>query len=407
VHGAAGPPVVNHRAHRLLLRRLDPAITFLNHGSFGSCPLVVLEEQQRWRQRMERQPVQFFLRDLGALLDAARAELAAFIDAEPSDVAFVPNATAGVNAVLRSRRFDPGDELLTTNHAYNACRNALEFAAQRSGARVVVADVPFPVDGTDRIVTAVLQRITPRTRLALLDHVTSPTALVLPIREVVRALAERGVDALVDGAHAPGMVSLSIRDVGAAYYTGNCHKWLCAPKGAGFLHVRRDKQEEVRPIAISHGANARRTDRSRFLMEFDWTGTHDPSPYLCIPPALRFMGALQPGGWAAVRQRNHDVTVAARRRVCAALGIALPCPDEMLGSMATIPIADGPREPPASALSIDPLQDLLLSRYHIEVPVFPWPAPPKRCTRFSVQAYNTPEQLELLAQALRATVASA
>jgi isopenicillin-N epimerase len=260
------------------------------------------------------------------------------------------------------------------------------------------------VTDTDRIVAAVLHRVTPRTRLALLDHVTSPTALVLPIQELVRALAERGVDTLVDGAHAPGMLSLSVRDVGAAYYTGNCHKWVCAPKGAGFLHVRRDKQAEVRPIAISHGANARRTDRSRFLMEFDWTGTHDPSPYLCIPAALRFMAALLPGGWPALRQRNHDVTVAARRRICTALGIAPPCPDTMLGSMATIPISDGATEPPGSALAVDPLQDLLLRRYRIEVPVFPWPAPPHRCTRFSVQAYNTPEQFEHFAQALVATV---
>jgi isopenicillin-N epimerase len=385
---------------------LDPSVSFLNHGSFGACPKVVLEAQQEWRARMERQPVQFFVRDLETLLDAARAQLAAFLGVDPQDLAFVPNATAGVNAVLRSLRLESGDELLTTNHAYNACRNSLEFVAERAGANVVVAPVPFPIDSPERVIEAVLARITARTRLALLDHVTSPTGLIFPVQRLVSALAECGVDTLVDGAHAPGMVALDIRATGAAYYTGNCHKWLCAPKGAGFLHVRRDRQPAIRPLAISHGANAPRRQRSRFLLEFDWTGTDDPTPYLCVPEALRFMGTLLSGGWPELMQRNRTLVLAARRTICAALDAPLPCPDAMVGALAAIPLPDGSPEPPLSPLYTDPLQDVLLTRYGIEVPVIPWPAPPKRLLRISAQIYNTPTQYERLAAALRELLAA-
>src|SRR5438445_7019259 len=239
---------------------LDSAVAFLNHGSFGACPSPVLEAQQRLRERLERQPARFFVRDLEPLLADARSALAAFLGAAPEGLVFVPNATTGVNAVLRSLAVAPGDQLLVTDHAYNACRNALDFVAAAARAEVVVVPVPFPLASADAVVEAVVARATPRTRLALLDHVTSPTGLVYPIERLVRELAGRGIDALVDGAHAPGMVPLDLRALGAAYYTGNCHKWLCAPKGAAFLHVRSDRQTGVRPVVISHGPNTPRTD---------------------------------------------------------------------------------------------------------------------------------------------------
>ena len=385
--------------------RLDPSLTFLNHGSFGACPVPVLEAQGRLRERMERAPVQFFVRDLEGLLDAARGELAVFLGCAAEDLVFVPNVTAAVNAVLRSLRFEHNDELLVTNHEYNACRNAIEFAAARAGARVAVAEIPFPIDSPDTVVDRVLERVTARTRLALLDHVTSQTGLVFPIARLVRALAERGVETLVDGAHAPGMLPLDVSAVGAAFYAGNCHKWLCAPKGAGFLHVRRDRQRAIRPIAISHGANSPRTDRSRFLIEFDWTGTSDPTAILCVPEAIRFMGLLLPGGWPALMARNRDTVLRARAAIGRALGIPLPCPDEMIGSLAAFPLPEGAIDRPRSPLHTDPLQDLLLRDFGIEVPVIPWPAPPGRILRVSAQIYNTPEEYERLAEAL-STLAS-
>ena len=379
---------------------LDPAVTFLNHGSFGACPRPVLELQQRLRERLERQPVQFLGRDLEALLDDARRVLAAFLGAEPEGLVFVTNATTAVNAVLRSLALAPGDQLLVTDHAYNACRNALDFVAAAARAEVVVVPVPFPLASADAVVEAVLARATPRTRLALLDHVTSPTGFVLPIERLVRELAGRGVDTLVDGAHAPGMLPLDLGALGAAYYAGNCHKWLCAPKGAGFLHVRRDRRGGVRPGVISHGANNPRTDRSRFLLEFDWTGSHDPTAYLCVPEAIRFLGGLLPGGWPELMARNHALALEARRVLCEALGVAPPCPEEMIGSLATVPLPGGSAAPLRSPLDPDPLCDALLARFGIEVPIFPWPAPPKRVVRVSCQLYNAREDYERLAAAL-------
>lgn len=381
---------------------LDPEIAFLNHGSFGACPRPVLEAQARLREQMEREPVRFFLRELEAPLDQARAALADFVGADADDLAFVPNATAGVNTVLRSLELEPGDELLTTDHEYNACRNALEATAARAGARVVVAAVPFPLESPDQVVEAVLAAAGPRTRLALVDHVTSQTGLVLPVARIVEALQERGIDTLVDGAHAPGMVPLDLRALGAAYYTGNCHKWICAPKGAALLHVRRDRQQRVRPLSISHGANATREDRSRFRLEFDWTGTFDPTPFLCVPEALRFMEGLLPGGWPALQEHNRRTALAARALLCEARGCAAPCPDEMIGSLASVPLPPGDGAPLRSALDLDPLQDALLERHGVEVPVIPWPAPPRRLLRISAQIYNERTEYERLIGGLNA-----
>lgn len=381
---------------------LDREITFLNHGSFGSCPLAVLDHQTELRRRLEREPITFFVRDLEGLLDEARGALAAFVGAEMDDLVLVPNATSGVNAVLRSLEFKPGDELLVTNHEYNACRNALNFVVERSGAKVVVAEVPFPLKSPDEVVSAVLSSVTSKTKLLLIDHVTSQTGMIMPVADIVGRLAEQGIDTLVDGAHAPGMIPLDLKSLGAAYYTGNCHKWICAPKGAALLYVRRDRQHLIRPLVISHGANSPRADRSRFQIEFGWMGTGDSTAGLCIPKALEYVGSLITGGWTEVMQRNRELALAAREIICRALGIEKPCPDEMIGSLASFPIpAARSTEPSKSPLYLDPWQDELMARHKIEVPIIPWPAPPKRLLRISAQLYNSLPQYELLAQAMR------
>jgi isopenicillin-N epimerase len=385
------------------LRRLwglDPGIDYLNHGSFGACPLSVLAHQDELRARMERGPVHFFVHQLEPLLDQARAEVAAFVGAEPDDLVFVRNATVAVNAVLRSLELEAGDELLTTDQSYNACRNVLDHVAGRAGARVVTVALPFPLSGPDEVIERVLAAATPRTRLALVDHVTSPTGLVLPIAELVAGLAERGVDTLVDGAHGPGMLPLDVSAIGAAYYTGNFHKWLCTPKGAGMLHVRRDRQDGLRPAVISHGYNAP-PRRSRFHLEFDWPGTDDPTPWLCVPASIRAVGGMLPGGWPAVRARNHELVLAGRRALCDALGVPEPAPASMLGSLAAVPLPDGAPAVPTTALHADPLQVALFERHRIEVPIPPWPAPPRRLVRISAQLYNDIGQYERLAAALR------
>jgi isopenicillin-N epimerase len=392
-------PIANLRRFWML----DPGVAFMNHGSFGACPRSVLQAAENLRERIEHEPVRFLTVELEPLLDAARTAVGAFLGAAPDDLAFVPNATTGVNTVLRSLDFGAGDELLILDHAYNACRNAIEYAAECSGAKVVVANIPFPTPGPDAVVGAVLARVTPRTRLALLDQVTSPTALVLPVARLVAELEARGVDTLVDAAHAPGMIPLHLDEVGAAYTTGNFHKWLCAPRSAAFLHVRQDRQACIRPLVISHGANSPRRDRSRFRLESDWTGTFDPAPYLCVPDALRFLEGLMPGGIGAWMDHNRAAALAARRTLCAALDVEPPCPDEMIGAMAAVllPVRDESRTRTLGAFApLDPLQEELFTRFGIEVPVFPFPAPPQKVVRVSTPAYVTPAEVDRLASAL-------
>ncbi len=369
---------------------LDKSVVYLNHGSFGACPGVVLELQSALRLEMEREPVDFLSGTLPARVDAARQALAVFLAADPAELAFVPNATAGVNAVLRSLSFEPGDELLLTNHTYAACRKTVDFVAGRTGLRVVVANLPFPCRDEEQIVAAVLHGVSKNTRLALLDHVTSPTALVLPLARLVSDLRARGIDTLVDGAHAPGMIPLNLSALGAAYYTGNAHKWLCAPKGAAFLHVRRDRQSHLHPNVISHGYTG------GFHAEFDWTGTFDPTAWLCIPEALRFMSGLMPGGWPEVMAVNRSLALEARALLLKSFETTAPCPAEMIGSMASIPLPPADPGSPAERLDSKGLHDWFRER-GVETWLYPHPVP---LLRISAQLYNELDQFKLLAALL-------
>ena len=349
---------------------------------------------------MEASPVQFLWRHYEKLLEPARKELAGFIGADPADLVLVTNATTGVNAVIRSIKLRPGDELLTTNLDYNACHNVLVQHAGRAGAKLVVAQVPFPLSDADAIVDAVLGAATERTRLALIDHATSHTGLIFPLRRLIAELEVRGIETLVDGAHAPGMLPLNLAKLSPAYYTGNLHKWVCAPKGAGFLWARKDRQNGLQPSVISHGNNTARVGYSAFQDRFDWPGTFDPTAWFCIGEALRFMGSLLPGGWRELRKRNHDLAVEGRRRICQRFEVAPPCPAAMLGSMATIPLPDRFQNRPRTG-RIDPEQQRLYDRFGIEVPWLRIGNPYKRYLRISAQIYNTVEEYDLLAEAVQ------
>jgi isopenicillin-N epimerase len=380
---------------------LDTETLYLNHGSFGSCPLPVLREQQRLQAELERRPMAFLDRELEGRLDAARAALCGLVGARPEDLVFVRNATTGVNTVLAGVDLEPTDELLITTHAYEACRNAALRIATLGRGRVVPVRLPFPLSGPEQVVAAVLAAVTPRTRWALLDHVTSPTGLVLPIDRLVAELRERGVETLVDGAHAPGMVPLNLDGLGAACYTGNCHKWLCTPKGSAFLHLRRDLHERIRPLVTSLGYGREGGGRSRLHREFDWCGTDDPTPILCLPVALRFLEGLDPDGLPGLMAANRRLALEARDLLCRRLGTAPPCPDSMIGSLAAVVLPPLRGDLPASAWPrLEPLQAWLLQHRRLEVPVICLRGESVRLVRVSAQAYNRLEDYERLADAL-------
>jgi len=349
---------------------------------------------------MEAEPVQFLWRRYEERLEPSRATLAQFVGAHPRDLVFVTNATSGVNAVVRSLKLHRGEELLTTSHDYNACHNVLIETALRADARLVVATIPFPLQSVEEAVDAILGAVTSRTRLALIDQVTSPTALVLPIARLARELAARGVDTLVDGAHAPGMLPLDLDKLGVAYYTGNLHKWTCAPKGTAFLWVRRDKQAAVQPAVISHGNNTPRPGYTAFQDRFDWAGTFDPSGWFCAGAAIDWMGERLPGGWPEVFQRNRDLAERARGLLCDRLEVAPPCPADMLGAMATLPLPDRFQDL-AKTGKLDAEQLRLYDEFGIEVPLMRFGTPSRRYLRVSAQLYNNLAEYEYLAEAIR------
>lgn len=383
----------------------DRTLTFLNHGSFGAPPREVIEARREIEDRMERDPIDFFLRRLEPLLDESRAALAPFVDAAVEDLAFVPNATTGVNAVLAWFPLRAGDDVLVTDHGYAACTHAARGWAERVGARVVEAHLPFPPGDATELADAVLKAVTPRTRLALLDHVTSPTALVLPLEQILPALHERGVPTLVDGAHGPGFLPLSLRALDADYYVANLHKWCLAPKGAGFLWVNPRRRGTVRPTVLSHGAGSTRTDRPRLHLDFDWTGTSDPSPYLAVPAALRALASLHPGGFPGLLHANRSLALRARDLLTERMHVDARVPAELLGPMVSLPLpprgAPAPGRPPPPRGGIDALTDWLHFERRVVAPVIAFPESPARLVRVTAHVYNGLTDYERLADALR------
>ncbi len=378
---------------------LDPNVSFLNHGSFGATPDAVLDEQGRLRVQIERDPVRFYERSFLGLWDEARAALSNFMNADVDGMTFVTNATAGVNTVLRSLRLEPGDEIIVPDHSYQACWNAVDFVTSRAGAKTVVVGIPFRVSDENEVIDSIMGAVTERTVLALIDTVTSPTGMRMPFEQLTSQLQSSGVDVLLDAAHGPGIVPLDLNEIGAAYCTGNCHKWICTPKGSAFLHIRHDRKHLVRPLSIGHGASHDGSSQEKFEFEFAWPGTQDPTPWLCIPKALNFVGSLMEGGWSAIIQRNHDLILEGRRIICEAMGVTPPIPDSMVSAIAAVEMPPDGEVGPIS-LEGDPFHNYLLDQYGIQVPVFPWRHHGERYIRISAQLYNHEDEYRHLAKAL-------
>lgn len=372
--------------------QLDPNVIFLNHGSFGATPLPVFEVYQEWQQRLERQPVHFFMRESSRFLRSAREALAAYLGARPEDLVFVHNATFGVNVAARSLPLQPGDEVLTTTHEYGACINAWEFVCARRGARLVRQPITLPLVDEAQIVEELWQGVTSRTRVLFLSHITSPTALTLPVQALCRRAREAGIFTVIDGAHAPGQIDIDLGTLGADIYTGNLHKWLCAPKGAGFLWVRSELQPQIEPLVVSWGYGPERTmfEDNDFISALQWQGTDDISAYLSVAAAIEFQRAHD---WPTVRDRCHILLAETLAQIEAVTGVPLYYPRQaprLFHQMGVVPL---PLQPDIVAF-----KERLYTEHHIEIPCYAWQG--GHYMRISVQAYNTPEELSQLVEAV-------
>jgi isopenicillin-N epimerase len=366
---------------------LRPDVVYLNHGGLGACPRDVFEVYQRWQRELEAQPVEFFRRSK-ELLAGARQALADYLGAGANDLVFVPNATTGLNIVARSLRLNPGDEVLGTDHEYGALDRTWTFLCERAGASYVRAPVPLPAPSKERIVDAVWSRVTPRTRVLFLSHITAQTAIILPVEELLRRARAAGLITIVDGAHAPGQIRLDLRRLGADFYSGNCHKWMCAPKGSAFLYARPEAQGLLEPLVVSWGWRPVKPGPSRFIDEHEGQGTRDLAAYLAVPAAIEYLARHD---WDTVRRECHTLVRTTRAAINGVSGLTALCPDgdDWFGQMAGVQLP---------ACDAEAFAGRLRHEFNIEVPVWEWNGRP--ILRFSIQGYNAPADAEALVAAI-------
>jgi len=375
---------------------LDPEIAFLNHGSFGACPRPVFEAYQRWQRELERQPVEFLSRRATALLAEARAALARHLNVAAAELVYFPNPTTALNMVARSLRLAPGDEVLGTDHEYGAMDRTWSFVCGKAGAAYIRQPIALPVTTHEEFVETLWAAVTPRTRVVFLSHITSPTALAFPVAEICRRARAAGILSIVDGAHAPGQVALDLSEIGADVYSGACHKWLCAPKGSAFLHVRAELHEQLDPLVVSWGWGNDHFEarpglgESRFVSRHQWQGTRDIAAFLATPDAINFQAEHD---WPSIRLACRELLSETRNRVEAVTGLPSLCPDrpEWFTQMAAMRLPDG--------IDGERLKRRLWDEFRVEVPVMQWNG--QNLLRLSIQAYNTVEDADRLIDALR------
>lgn len=377
------------RTHNLAAHfQLRDDITFLNHGSFGACPRPVFAVYQQWQRELEADPVDFFARRLRPLLAEARGQLATFLGTQADHVVFVPNATFGLNIIAQSLVLNADDEILSTNHEYGAVDRTWTYVCERQGARLVHQRLELPFGDATDIVEQLWAGVTPRTRIISLSHITSPTALRFPIKAICERARDAGILTVIDGAHAPGQIDLALDDLHADFYVGNCHKWLCAPKGSGFLYAHPARQALLEPLVVGWGWRAHTPGPSLFLDYFEQLGTNDLSAYLSVPAAIDFQAQHD---WQQVRADCHTLLADAQQQICALTGLApISEGDQWWTQMCSIPL------PPECDQT---LGQQLWEKYQIEVPIVQWEG--QTFIRVSIQAYNTPSDVATLVGALR------
>ncbi|MFP9138195.1 aminotransferase class V-fold PLP-dependent enzyme [Devosia sp. XGJD_8] len=370
-------------------------VVFLNHGSFGACPRPVFAAYQNWQLELERQPVEFLGRHLTETMRQPRIALAAELGTVPENIVGLTNATLGLNIVAQSLDLKPGDQILTTDHEYSALEKTWAYVARRTGAEIVVVNIPMPLTTEAQFTDTVIAGMTDRTRVLFLSHITSPTALLFPIERSIAEARKRGIWSVIDGAHTPGHIKLELDALGADFYSGNCHKWMMAPKGSAFLHARPEVQGLINPLVISHGWTADSKTpgakgafgNSPFIDELEMQGTRDPAPWLTVPAALAYR---RDNDWTSVQAHCHALAQDTARRLGELTGLApLSAPEFCAPQMVAMPVPD---------CDVDAIKDALLDKYSIEIPVFRWQ---DTCiVRLSVQGYNSKPQMDLLLTAL-------
>lgn len=376
--------------------QIEPGVTYLNNGSFGPSPDCVIEARREWSDRLERQPMDFFVRQLEGHLDAACAALGDFLGADPNDVVFTDNATFGMNVVASSTPLQPGDEVLVTDHEYGAVMRIWRRACKNAGAELATVKLPFPLTDQAAVVDAVMQRVTEKTKMIVVSHVTSPTAVILPVEEICRRARERGVPVCIDGPHAVAMLPINFNKIDCDYYTASCHKWLCAPFGSGFLYVAKRRQQHLEPTLMSWGGSLSGRPVN-WKDEYRWMGTRDPAVFLAVPKAIEF---LQQCGLEEFRKRSHAMAGDFRQRMTQLTGLEPFLPDsrEWYGSMVAVPLPPGDG-PPAKHGRGDVLQNELWEKHRIEIPVVDWHG--RRLIRISCHWYNSTADIDRLMDALQ------
>ena len=370
---------------------LDPDVVFLNHGSFGAAPKPVVDVYQNWQLQLERQPVLFLGRELDGLLRRSRIALGEYLNADADDLVYIPNATHGVNIVARSLRLQPGDEILTSDHEYGACDYTWEYLCGQTGVQYIHQPIRLPVTSDDEIVDSFWQGVTPRTKIIYLSHITSPTALRLPVEKICRRAKQAGILTVIDAAHSPGQIPLDLQTLDADFVFGNCHKWMLAPKGVAFLYARPALQDRIEPFVVSWGykPTPETTTGSRFIDLLQWTGTKDPAAALTVPAAIRFM---QDHDWASVRRKCHAILRGAVESICELVDLPplYPLDSDFYSQMAAAPL---PR------VDVAALKSRLYDEFHVEVPIIAWQD--RNFVRISIQAYNSQEDVDVLMRGLK------
>lgn len=377
---------------------LDSELVFLNHGSFGATPNYVLDRQRDYIRSLESSPVEFSVRTMYPLYYEAKKSLAEFVGTSENNIYFVPNTTIGVNHVLHNIR-DEKKNWLATNHNYGACIHAIEKIAGLKNCQVIKAEIPYPIDSKSTILEHIENAILPNTTLALIDFISSATAIIFPIREIIQLLHSKNIKVIIDAAHAPGMVDFNLDDLDADYFIANCHKWICSPKGSAFVYVNPKHQTDFKPVFYSF-YNDWDTDNSRhWSNQFIWEGTKDYSAYFAVKDSLEFMPSLMEGGWNSIKKHNRDLALKGAKYIADKLEVSLPAPDFMLGSIINIPLPDD-RIPSIKFNYFSSIKNELFDKYKIEVPTMFFPQAPQQYVRISAQLYNSMEQYEYLADSL-------